>query len=265
MKIGVSTASLYPLHIEDAFEKLAEMGVRTAELFANSTCEAREPYLSKIRGIRDKNDMTVTSFHPFSSPMESVFLFSTYDRRIEEMMTLYREFFGSMNKLGAKIFVLHGAIQSSKCTAEHYIKQFRLLSEAGREFGVTVAQENVSYCLSGDLEFLKMMKRELGDCAKFVLDLKQARRSNADPFDYIDALGTGIVHCHLSDADADKDCLPIGKGEFDFTRFAEKMFSVGYDGAFVVELYRDNYGEFTELRESVDVLSEIVDKISGSA
>ena len=261
MNIGVSTASLDPLHIEDAFAKLAEMGVRVAEIFANSTSEAREPYISQICGIRDRNDMTITSFHPFSSPMESLYLFSTYDRRIEEMMELYREFFGAMNRFGAKIFVIHGEILSSKCTEPHYLKQFRMLSEAGREFGVTVAQENVSYCLSGDLEFLKTMKRELGDHANFVLDLKQARRSGADPFDYIDALGTSIVHCHLSDASADSDCLPIGKGDFNFTRFAEKMLSVGYNGAFIVELYRQNYGEFSELRDSVDVLSEIVDKL----
>lgn len=261
MNIGVSTASLYPLHIEDAFAKLAEMGIRAAETFANSTNEAREPYLSQICGIRDRNNMTITSFHPFSSPMESVFLFSTYDRRIEEMMTLYREFFGAMNKLGAKIFVLHGAILSSKCTVPHYLKQFRMLSEAGLEFGITVAQENVSYCLSGSLEFLEMMKKELGEYAKFVLDLKQARRSGADPFEYIHALGTSIVHCHLSDANADKDCLPIGEGDFDFALFSEKMLALGFDGAFIVELYRDNYGEFTELRRSVDALSEIVDKL----
>lgn len=261
MNIGVSTASLYPLHIEDAFAKLAEMGVRTAETFANSTSEAREPYISQICGIRDQNGMTIPSFHPFSSPMESVFLFSTYDRRIDEMMELYREFFGAMNRLGAKIFVIHGAILSSQCTAEHYLKQFRMLSEAGRESGVTVAQENVSYCLSGDLEFLKTMKRELGSHANFVLDLKQARRSGGDPFEYIDALGTSIVHCHLSDANADSDCLPIGKGDFDFTLLTKKLLSIGYDGAFIVELYRRNYGEFSELRESVDVLSEIIDMV----
>lgn len=261
MIVGVSTASLYPLHIEDAFEKLAEMGIKTAEVFANSTCEAREPFISQICGIRDKNAMRIPSFHPFSSPMESVFLFSTYDRRIEEMLTLYREFFGAMNRLGAKIFVVHGAILSSKCTAEHYLKQFRLLSEAGREFGVTVAQENVSYCLSGSLDFLKLMKRELGDYAKFVLDLKQARRSKADPLEYIDALGTSIVHCHLSDANSDFDCLPIGKGFFDFDTLIKKLRVIGYNGALIVELYRDNYGEFTELRESVDVLAEIIENV----
>lgn len=262
MNIGVSTASLYPLHVEDAFAKLAEMGVHAAEVFANATIEAREPYLTKIRDIRDKNNMEITSFHPFSSPMESVFLFSTYDRRVEEMMTLYEEFFGAMKRLGAKIFVLHGAILSNKCSVGHYLEQFRALSDIGRQFGVTVAQENVSYCMSGDLEFLKIMKRELGDYANFVLDLKQARRSGDNPFDYVDALGNSIVHCHLSDANAQRDCLPIGEGEFDFTLFAKKLLELGFDGAFIVELYRENYGDFNELKQSVDVLSEIVDKLT---
>lgn len=261
MNIGVSTASLYPLHVEDAFAKLAEMNVRAAEVFANATVEAREPYLTKIREIRDKNNMVITSFHPFSSPMESVFLFSAYDRRVEEMMTLYEEFFGAMKMLGAKIFVLHGAILSQKCSVGHYLEQFRVLSDIGRQFGVTVAQENVSYCMSGDLEFLKIMKRELGDHANFVLDLKQARRSGDDPLDYVDALQNSIVHCHLSDANADRDCLPIGKGDFDFALFAKKLLTFGFDGAFIVELYRENYKDFNELKKSVDVLTEIVDKL----
>ncbi len=261
MNIGVSTASLYPLHVEDAFANLAEMGVRAAEVFANATIEAREPYISKIRGIRDKYGMKITSFHPFSSPLESVFLFSSYDRRVEEMMTLYEEFFGAMKLLGAEIFVLHGALLTKKCSVGHYLEQFRVLSDIGRQFGVTVAQENVSYCMSGDLEFLGIMKRELGEYAKFVLDLKQARRSGRDPLDYVEALGNNIVHCHLSDADAGHDCLPIGKGDFDFTLFAKKLLALGFDGAFIVELYRENYGEFSELKESVDVLEEIVDKL----
>lgn len=131
MKIGVSSASLYPLHAEDAFAELAALGVRCAELFANSTCEARDPVVGEIEQTCRQNGIEVLSFHPFSSPMESVYLFSTYDRRIEEMIQLYSEFFGTMKRLGAKIFVLHGAILSSKCPPEHYVKQFRLLAETG--------------------------------------------------------------------------------------------------------------------------------------
>ena len=259
MKIGVSTASLYPLHAEDAFAELAKLGVKTAEVFANATCEGQEPIISQIMKIRDENGMTVTSFHPFSSPMESVFVFSEYDRRIAEMMELYRSFFGSMNKLGAKIFVLHGAILSSKCTVSHYLKQFRMLAEAGREFGVTVAQENVSYCLSGRLEFLKTMKRELGEYANFVLDLKQARRSGEDPLEYVEQLGSSIVHCHLSDGDDSRDCLPIGRGTFDFNALIKRLRSNGFDGALIVELYRSNYGDFSELKISVDTLMDMME------
>lgn len=260
MEIGVSTASLYPLHAEDALAELAGLGIKKAEIFANATCEAREPVLSQLLKIRDENGMKITSFHPFSSPMESVFLFSEYDRRITEMMELYREFFGSMNRMGAKVFVLHGAILSSKCSPEHYLKQFRMLAEAGKEYGITVAQENVSYCMSGSLDFLTLMKRELGEYAKFVLDLKQARRSGDDPLDYVQALGENIVHCHFSDADENRDCLPIGAGNFDFETLVKRLKNHGFNGALIVELYRSNYGSFEELKRSSEILSEIVQK-----
>ena len=261
MKIGVSSASLYPLHAEDAFRELAALGVRNAELFANSSCEAHEPVISDIESTVRESGMSVISFHPFSSPMESVFLFSTYDRRIQEMLDMYSGFFGAMNRIGAKIFVLHGAILSSNCPTEHYLRQFRLLAETAREYGVTVAQENVSYCMSGSLDFLRMMKQELGDCAKFVLDLKQTRRSHEDAFDYVRELGESIVHLHISDGDGNRDCLPVGQGTFDFRRLMREMSALGYDGAYILELYRENYDTFDRLRESVDRLEEIKIKL----
>lgn len=261
MKIGVSSASLYPLHVEDAFAELCSLGIKNIEVFANSVYEGGTECTTQVAAMRDKYEVNVTSFHPFSSPMESVFLFSTYDRRIDEMLTLYRSFFNSMNRLGAKVFVLHGAILSSKCPVDHYVRQFRVLAEIGREYGITVAQENVSYCLSGSLDFLKSMKRELGEYANFVLDLKQARRSHANPFDYVRELGESIIHTHLSDADSERDCLPIGKGNFDFSELIKRLCSNGFDGAMIVELYRENYGEFSELRESYDYLNEILGEL----
>ncbi len=261
MKVGVSTASLYPLHVEDAFYELARRGVKTAEVFANSVAEGLEPYVGQICGIRDGYGMEITSFHPFSSPMESLFLFSTYDRRVDELIRLYTEFFKSMNRLGARVFVVHGAISSSGCPEELYMRQFSLLARTGLEYGVTVAQENVYYCMSGRLEFLKKMKDELGELARFVLDLKQARRSKEDIFDYVRALGKNIVHCHISDADCDCDCLPVGEGDFDFGRFADMMADTGFDGAYIIELYRSNYDSFDRLKESYDRLSGIVGRV----
>ena len=114
----------------------------------------------------------------------------------------------------------------------------------------------MSYCMSGSLDFLLRMKLELGDYAKFVLDLKQSRRSHADAFDYVRSLGGSIVHLHISDADSDRDCLPVGQGSFDFRRLMQELSAVGYDGAYIVELYRENYDQFTRLRESVDSLTD---------
>lgn len=258
MKFGVSTASLYPLHTEDAFDILAQLGITAAEVFANCEYEASEPVVSQISQTSRQSGLEVVSLHPFSSPMESVYLFTEYDRRVNEIMAMYRRFFAGMNKLGARIFVLHGAIKSSRCTPELYMKQFRLLAEAAREYGVTVAQENVCYCMSGSLDFLKAMKKELGDYARFVLDLKQARRSKESVFDYIDALGESIVHCHCSDGNADRDCMPIGEGTFDFPLLGKKLGSVGYDGAYIVELYRRDYGDYNELKNSADRLRELI-------
>ena len=103
------------------------------------------------------------------------------------------------------------------------------------------------------------MKRELGEYANFVLDLKQARRSGEDPLEYVEQLGSSIVHCHLSDGDDSRDCLPIGRGTFDFSALIKRLRSNGFDGALIVELYRSNYGDFSELKISVDTLMDMME------
>jgi sugar phosphate isomerase/epimerase len=196
--------------------------------------------------------------------METLFLFSSYDRRVAELMDLYKRYFEAMNLLnesGEKIFVIHGAIAAAKCSDERYVERVAALIDAGREAGVVVAQENVSYCKSGSLDFLQMLRRELGERAVFVLDLKQARRSGICPLHMIDTLGDSIVHLHLSDAvagDSERDCLSVGAGDFDFATMFAKLKAVGYSGGGVVELYRENYDESAELAKSVEILEKLL-------
>lgn len=259
MKVGVSTASLYPLHIEDAFYELANRDIENVELFLNSTTEQSGEPMKKILAVQKEYGINITSLHPFSSPMESVYLFSSYDRRINEMLELYKSFFNTMNTLGADIFVLHGAMQSSHCSDEHYFNQLHILAQLAKSFGITVAQENISYCKSKSVDFLRKMKSELGDEAKLVCDLKQARRSGIDVLDFIEEFGSDIIHYHISDCTAEHDCLPIGAGVFDFKRFLSKLKALNYDGALIVELYRENYNEYDELKTSVVSTKQYID------
>ena len=41
----------------------------------------------------------------------------------------------------------------------------------------------------------------------------------------------------------------------------QEMDALGYSGAYMMELYRQNYDEFTRLRESVDRLQDIADSL----
>lgn len=258
MFAGISSASMYPLHTEDAVRELADMGVKNAEIFINDISEAEGAIFTDIVKTVKENNMNIVSVHPFSSPMESLFLFSDYDRRRDTLLDMYKRYFECMNVLGAKIFVLHGAILSTKCSDERYFERYSMLMDIADKFGVTVAQENICYCKSKDLDFLDRLRKTCGSRTKFVLDIKQAVRTGISPFEIIDRLGKDIIHVHISDNSENADCLPVGKGTFNFNRLVEKLKEYDYNGALFIELYRNNYGEYSELYDGMKKIEEII-------
>ncbi len=255
MDIGVSTACLYPLETEKSLFEIASRGIKNAELFINSVDEAEGKIFEEIKSIIKSYDMNITSFHPFSSPMETLFLFGDYKRREDYLLDIYKRYFEKMGEIGADIFVLHGAILSSKVPDDRYLERYLRLYRTAKQFGITVVQENVCYCKSKSIEFLTKMSRELGDEVRFVIDLKQARRSGVDPFLLLNALGNKVIHLHVSDGNKECDCLPVGEGDFDFDRLMKHLQSLSYNGALVVELYRNNYEGYDELVHSANRLS----------
>lgn len=263
MIAGVSTACFYPMHTEEALKELIRLGVRDVEIFFNAADEINGTIYKVIEALVKENSISVHSVHPFTSALETVYLFSDYDRRVEEIMELYKRYFEIMNSLGAKIFVLHGALASAICSDEFYFEQYSRLYRLGKQFGVTVAQENICYCKSKSLDFLRKMSAQLGDECAFVLDLKQAHRSDISPFEIMDELGGKIRHYHVSDyLNRQADCLPAGKGGFDFDIFFRRLADEKYSGAVMLELYRKNFGESCELADSLEFLHKGIEKIS---
>ena len=163
-----------------------------------------------------------------------------------------------MGDLGAKIFVLHGAFKTGTCTYERYIERYWRLFQLGREFGITVAQENVAYCLSSKIDLLTEMSRQLGDDVAFVLDIKQATRSGISPFELLDKLGNKIRHIHISDNDEEHDCLPINSGSFAFRLLINRLKAIDYHGALILELYRNNYSTYDELAVNIQSVEKLL-------
>lgn len=254
MKIGVSTACLYPAETETALRSLSDIGINTFEIFFNADCELRGKIYEEIKSIIRGSGFEVISVHPYTSAVETMSLFGDYKRRYSDIMDTYKRYFEIMNELGAGVFVLHGALKSAVCPKETYFERYSALHELGKSFGVTVAQENVSYCKSGSLDFLRDMKKQLGSECGFVLDVKQAIRSGSDPFEILEALGNSIVHCHMSDNTEKRDCVPVGKGRLDFKGFAELLKKSGYKGNIVLELYSSGFESLGELKESVEYM-----------
>jgi len=258
MQVGISTASLYPQETEKALRELAIRDIKTVEIFFNASCELDGEIFKEICNIVNDYAMKVTSVHPFTCPIEPLMLFSRYERRVGEMLEYYKRYFNAMGELGAKIFVLHGAFKTGTCTFERYIERYQRLFQLGREFGITVAQENVAYCLSSKIDLLTEMSEQLGEEVAFVLDIKQAVRSGISPFELLDKLGNKIRHIHISDNDEEHDCLPIYSGSFDFELLVNRLKAINYNGALILELYRNNYSTYDELAFNIQSVEKLV-------
>lgn len=256
MPIGVSTACLYPLETEKALRALGENGVQTTEIFLNSWSELSPAFCDTLIHIRDTYRMQVVSVHPFTSGIESYMLFSAYLRRFEDCRDIYRRYFETAARLGARYVVLHGDRVGNDLPVEEYCRRFLLLDEdAGRQ-GVRLLQENVNKYRAAQPDFIRTLRRLSDDRIGFVLDVKQAVRAGHDPYAVLAAMGDCIYHVHISDHNEKDDCLLPGRGRFDFTRFFSALTDRDHVENYMIEVYRSAFSDPGELKKAADWLDE---------
>lgn len=257
MSYGISTSCLYPMQTENALETLGKTGIETCEVFLNSISETTPEFASVLNKIKDEYGMKITAVHPFSSFSETFMLFGEYERRYYDVVDFYKRCFEVTAILGADISIIHGMRRTGRLPKELYFERFNSLVEDGKKSGVRVAQENVNGHLSASPGFLCEMKAALGDNFSLVFDVKQAVRSGNEPFSFAEEFKNDIIRIHISDNDSERDCLPPGKGTFDFLRLFSVMDSVNYSGDYIIELYREGFGTVDELKESFDRLQSL--------
>lgn len=259
MRSGISTACLYPMEPERALPTLIGMGFRLFEIFINTFSELEPRYLNTLKQFLDDSGSTVKSLHPFTSGFESFLLFSDYERRFRDGLEFYKHYFSAANLFGAELLVLHGqrADAQNSIPEERYFEHYAQLFALGREFGVTVAQENVNLFRSDDAGFITRMRRYLKDDCAFVLDIKQAVRAKKDPFVLCESMGERLVHVHLNDNNSRSDCLLPGRGAMNFTRLIDLLKGFGYQGDLIIEVYRKSFGGLEELKEAKKVTESL--------
>ena len=249
MIAGVSTSCLYPEKTEQALLCLGRMQIGAAEIFLNAPSEWEEPFVRELGKIAADHGIRILSLHPFISGLEPLLFFSDYERRLYDGIELYKNYFHAANLLGADILVFHGDRKESRRPIGFYAERFARLIEAGRAMGITVAHENVARCVGCAPGFFRALRGQLPQ-AKFVLDVKQCIRAGCSTEDMLEAMGDGVIHLHLSDHAPGRDCLPLGEGTMDLAALLKQMQAAGFDGNVVLELYRDNYGTYSQLADS---------------
>ena len=257
MRIGMSSSCFYPQETEQSLRRIGEAGAKTAEIFFNAPSELAGDLLREQCAIRDRYGMEIVSIHPFMSFAEFFYLFSDYYRRFTDSLELYKHFFAAGAELGAKWFVLHGATKLV-IDKEDYAERLWRLNETAKPFGLRVAHENVVHFVGENPAFMAYLHGQLGDDFHMVLDLKQSRRAGVDPFAFIEQVGPRIAHVHISDGDAYRDCLPPGKGSFPFQKLFAALQSQGYSGKYIIELYRQNFGDEADLAAAQQFLRGVL-------
>ncbi len=262
MKIGISTATFYPLETEQALTRAIELGASCVEIFFNAFCETKPEFVRQLGEQLQEHQVKLTSLHPFTSGMEPMFFFSNYPRRFSDGLELYRHYFEILAELGGRYIILHGHHNKPGASMEQYVERYARLHELGRSFGLYIAQENVARCLSRDPELFRRIAQAVPD-AKFTLDIKQAIRSGVTVEEMLDAMGEHLAHIHVSDNSPQCDCLPVGEGTMDFAAFFRRLRRMNYQGDMVLELYQDSYHHPSQLSRSLRRLENLWNQSAG--
>ncbi len=256
LNIGLSTACFFGKGVtENSIRTIREAGFSVCEVFFDAPMEYDEAFYPILRDAL--GDMKVHSIHGMSSQFEPQ-LFSISARQKAAAMDVFRTTLAQGRRLGAKYYVMHGPMLNGGSVKNiAYARISPIIADIAhicKEEGLLLAWENVSWCLFNRPEFIAGI-REFADHPDlyFTLDIKQAARTGADPFDFLEAMGDRCVNVHLCDYSRTESGVALGlpgRRSFDFARLFAALKSNGYAGPAMVEVYSDAYERFDELIQS---------------
>ena len=264
MQTGISTASLFMRkNNEEALPLLNDLGVKTAEVFLTSFSEYGKDFgelLAKVKG-----DLTINSVHALNTEFEPQ-LFSAHPRVKGDAYGWLDKVLESANALGAPYYSFHGTSRVKKASRSgryddfpSMIRGFEELTAHCKARGVTLCLENVEWSTYNRVGVFSKIAAAVPDL-RGVLDIKQARISDYPYEEYLCEMGEKLTHVHISDVDErGKICLP-GQGVFDFDALVKQLQDVGFDGALLIEVYKNDYTDVKELKTACDYVNEILYK-----
>lgn len=264
MKTGVSTASLFMRkYNEDALPLLNELGVKNAEVFLTSFSEYGKEFGALL--AERKGNLFINSVHDLNTEFEPQ-LFNAHPRVKADAYGWLEKVLESANALQAPYYTFHGTSRVKRASRSGVnddftamIKGFTELTDFCQARGVTLCLENVEWSTYNRPGVFGKLAAEIPNL-RGVLDIKQARISEYPYEEYLAEMGERLAYVHVSDLSTQgKICLP-GRGVFDFDALVKRLQDVGFQGALLIEVYKNDYENVQELKTSCEYLQEILYK-----
>lgn len=260
MKAGISTATLFPEKYSDEAAKLIKsLGAPVAEIFLSTFYEYRPEYAKALAPALE--GMEINSVHAMPLNFEPN-LFNVTRRVRGDGFYWLDQLSRSAQLFGCKNYTFHGFVRAGDGTDDFGFIGDRIAEAhaftAG--YGVNLCLENTAHYLFNRPSIFRELKAKCPDLYG-VFDIKQARRSGYPYQAYIKAMEGAVAYVHISDVDENgKTCLP-GKGVYDFEDIFKRLKGGGFDGNVLIENYRGDFKDVSELRESLDYLNELFYKL----
>jgi sugar phosphate isomerase/epimerase len=225
IKVGLSTASVYPLRTEAAFEYAAKLGYDGVELMV--WAEAVSQDIDAVEKLSKRYDMPVLSVHAPCLLISQRVWGANPIPKLERSVR-------AAEQLGAQTVVVHPPFRWQRRYAEGFSEQVAEL-EADSDVFVAVATlfpfRADRFFGAGQSSIERMRRRGGGpgvgisafapsydpldgEHAHFTLDLSHTATAGTDALEMAERMGEGLVHLHLCDgmgSSTDEHLVP-GRG-----------------------------------------------------
>ncbi|GAA2532361.1 sugar phosphate isomerase/epimerase family protein [Mycolicibacterium diernhoferi] len=249
IKVGLSTASVYPLRIEAAFEHAARLGYDGVELMV--WAEPASQDVGAVEELSRKYGVPVLSVHA------PCLLISQRVWGADPIAKLERSV-RTAEQLGAQTVVVHPPFRWQRRYAEGFSG---LVAELESGSDVMVAVENMfpfradRFWGTGQPSIERMRKRGGrpgpaisafapsydpldGGHAHFTLDLSHSATAGTDALELAQRMGEGLVHLHLCDgsgASTDEHLVP-GRGTQPAAEICRQLAASDFTGHVILEV-----------------------------
>lgn len=234
IRIGMSTSSVYPLSLDDAFRLAHTVGFDGIEVMVTNDQSTQDA--ATLLALSERHSLPILSIHA------PVLLLTAFVWGRDPRVKLRRSA-ELARAVGAPTVVVHPPFRWQSTYAKDFL---RIVRETSAEFGVEIAIENMfpwkvggknlkAYAPSSDPTNL--------DCDAMTLDFSHAALSGRDSLELAVAMGDRLRHIHLCDGSGsldegkifDEHLLP-GEGNEPVAAVLERLVDSNWHGSVVAEV-----------------------------